>query len=131
MIHVSCAIILNKGKVLICQRSPKMSLALKWEFPGGKVEEGESKEQCLKREIKEELGLGIQIQEALPYITHHYPDFSITLYPFICKITSGEAHPFEHSALEWSTFSDLLKYDWAEADIPIIHMILKHGNWNI
>lgn len=104
---------------------------MKWEFPGGKVEEGESKEQCLKREIKEELGLGIQIHQALPYTTHHYPDFSITLYPFICKITSGEAHPFEHSTLEWSTFSELLKYDWAEADVPIVHMILKHGNWNI
>ena len=89
-IHVACAIIELGEKVLCTQRSASMSLPLKWEFPGGKIDEGESPEECLKRELTEELGIEVAIGRALPPATHHYPSFSVTLYPFICEIISGE-----------------------------------------
>jgi 8-oxo-dGTP diphosphatase len=85
MLQVTCAIIEHNNKVLICQRSATMKLPMKWEFPGGKIEHGESKEDCLQREIKEELGMIITIDRALKPVEYQYPDFSICLYPFIAN----------------------------------------------
>lgn len=85
-IHVACAIIENGGKVLCAQRSESMSLSLKWEFPGGKIALGESLEECLRRELIEEMGVTIRVGKSLPPSTHHYPNFAVTLYPFVCSI---------------------------------------------
>lgn len=74
MLNVTCAIIEHNNKILICQRSERMKLPLKWEFPGGKVETGEGKEACLKREIREELGLDIKVGTALAVVEHVTPD---------------------------------------------------------
>lgn len=93
MLQVTCAIIEHNNKVLICQRSATMKLPMKWEFPGGKIE---SKEDCLQREIKEELSMIITIDRALMPVEHQYPDFCICLYPFICKWESGKVLPTEH-----------------------------------
>lgn len=120
MIHVTCAILLKENKILICQRSEKMKLPLKWEFPGGKIEENESKKECLKREIKEELALNIQVLTPLEIVTHHYPNFSIALYPFLCRIISGKPKIVEHAQVKWVTLDELDSYDWAEADLPIL-----------
>jgi len=119
-IHVACAIIELGGKVLCTQRNESMSLPLKWEFPGGKINDGESPEKCLKRELIEELGVEIAVGQSLTTTTHHYPSFSVTLYPFICEIISGEITPHEHSAMVWLPVEELQTLDWAEADWPVI-----------
>lgn len=125
MIHVSCAIIKHKGKILICQRSPRMKLPLKWEFPGGKIEKGESKEACLIREIKEELDIEIAVQSGLQMVSYEYEDFSICLYPFLATLDSGEPKAIEHAQLKWVSSDELLNYDWAAADIPIVEEFLS------
>lgn len=127
MIHVTCAIIVNDNKTLICQRSAAMKLPLKWEFPGGKMEQGESKEECLYRELWEELGIEIGIGEALTPVECHYPTFSICLYPFLCTLDSGTVHPTEHAQAIWVDRTELLNYDWAEADVPIVNEYLNRN----
>jgi len=119
-LQVACAIIEDEGKVLCTQRSKAMSLPLKWEFPGGKIDPYELPEDCLRRELIEELGLHINIGRALPPQTHHYPTFAVTLYPFICTIESGEIALHEHAALVWLPPEKLITLDWAEADWPVI-----------
>lgn len=119
-LHVACAIIEQGGKILAAQRSPATSLPLKWEFPGGKIETGESPEQCLSREILEELGVSIHIDRALTASTHSYPDFTVTLYPFTCRLSHGTLTMHEHHALQWIEPHRMPELDWAAADQPII-----------
>jgi 8-oxo-dGTP diphosphatase len=123
-IHVACAIIENGGKVLCAQRSESMSLSLKWEFPGGKIALGESLEECLRRELIEEMGVTIRVGKSLPPSTHHYPNFAVTLYPFVCSIESGEIVLHEHAAITWLPSVALHSLDWAEADLPVIQSYL-------
>jgi|SRR5690606_38329199 len=123
MIHVACAIILQGDKYLICQRSDKMKLPLKWEFPGGKVEEGESLEDCLIREVQEELDITITINRQLEIVVHHYEDFKVTLYPFICTIKDGFISLKEHAQYKWVLKNEISQYDLAAADVPIIKFI--------
>ncbi|MBD1432321.1 (deoxy)nucleoside triphosphate pyrophosphohydrolase [Sphingobacterium sp. DN00404] len=125
MLHVTCAIIEHNNKILICQRSASMKLPLKWEFPGGKIEGEESKEECLKREIKEELGLEIEVGSTLTHVEHHYPEFSLYLYPFICRWTGGSLAIAEHAQAIWVPHDDLRYYDWAEADMPVVKEIAE------
>lgn len=96
------------------------SLPLKWEFPGGKVEAGESLEECLNRELCEEMGIVVDITAALPAHTHHYPDFSVTLHPFVCTMKSGTIALREHVAANWVPPERLYELDWAEADYPVL-----------
>jgi 8-oxo-dGTP diphosphatase len=131
MLQVTCAIIENNGKILCAQRSEKMKLPLKWEFPGGKIEERESLKACLKREIREELGIEIDILEQLPSFEHSYSaDFSIELFPFRCKILSNEIHLAEHKQIKWLSLEELEKLDWAKADVPIVNYLKTHRNGN-
>lgn len=125
MINVVCAIIINDNKILICQRSKKMKLPLQWEFPGGKVENDENEKDGLKREIMEELNLQIDVKHRLTNVIHHYPDFSINLIPFICKIINGKPIPIEHKAIKWAEWNELKSYDWAAADVPIVDELLN------
>jgi 8-oxo-dGTP diphosphatase len=100
-VHVACAIIEKDGKVLSTQRSETMSLPLKWEFPGGKIHEGERSEECLRRELHEELGITVVLSRSLAPITYQYPSFIVTLYPFVCRIAAGEINLHEHKAFRW------------------------------
>ncbi len=126
MIQVSCAIIVNSiGKVLVTQRSALMPLPLKWEFPGGKIEDNETAEECLIREIKEELNIEIEITGSLSPNDHQYPDKLIRLIPFICRQTGGEIVLKEHADYKWLDVKDLLDLDWAEADVPIVKRYLN------
>lgn len=123
-INVACAIVERDGLTLAAQRSASMSLPLKWEFPGGKIEPGESPEECLLRELVEEMGITISVGKSLPKHTHQYPTFTVTLYPYICRIESGEIILYEHSAITWLPKDQLESLDWAEADLPIIEKYL-------
>jgi 8-oxo-dGTP diphosphatase len=119
-IHVACAIIEQNGRVLATQRSAVMSMPLKWEFPGGKIDPGETPGECLRREVREELGVEIEVGRPLTAVTHRYADFTVTLYPFLCRITAGEITLHEHQALAWLTPAELQGLDWAEADRPVL-----------
>lgn len=119
-LHVACAIIEQEGKVLAAQRSATMTLPLKWEFPGGKIEAGESPEECLVRELKEELGVSVSIGAALSPATHCYTDFTVTLYPFTCRLSGGLITMHEHHALKWIEPERMPELDWAAADLPVI-----------
>ncbi len=119
-IHVACALIERDGLVLAAQRSERMNLPLKWEFPGGKIDPGESPAECLRRELREELGIGIAPGAPLSTTTHAYLDFKVTLYPFICSVESGEITLHEHKQILWLRPERLHKLDWAEADLPVI-----------
>jgi len=119
-IHVTCGIIESNGLVLAAQRSRWMRIPLKWEFPGGKIEDGELPEDCLRRELMEELGIQVTVDNALPPVTHDYPSLRVTLYPFICRIVAGIPTNHEHEAIVWLLPEHLLTIDWAEADIPVV-----------
>ena len=121
-IHVTCAIIERDGLVLAAQRSATMSMPLKWEFPGGKIHEGETPEECLRRELVEELGIQVAVGKSLPASTHHYPAFTVTLYPYVCTITAGEIVIHEHETIVWLPLDELHSLDWAEADLPVIEV---------
>ena len=126
MIQVSCAIITNAQKqVLVTQRSPLMPLPLKWEFPGGKIEENETAEECLIREIKEELNIEIEITGSLSPNNHQYPDKLIRLIPFICRQIGGKIILKEHADYKWLDVKDLLDLDWAEADVGVVEEYLR------
>lgn len=125
MINVTCAIIIVNGKILVTQRSENMSLPLKWEFPGGKLEENESHIDCIKREIKEELSIDIEVLEQLSSSIYDYGTFKINLIPFFAKYISGEIKLTEHKDYKLLNKVDLLKMDWAKADLPIVEEFLK------
>lgn len=125
MLNVTCAIILFEDKVLATQRSEGMKLPLKWEFPGGKLEENESEKECIKREIKEEINIEIEVIKKLSNSVFDYGAFKINLIPFIANYISGEILLSEHKDFKLLTKTELLDLDWAEADIPIVEEFLK------
>ncbi len=128
MIEVTCGIIVQGNKILVTQRSEKMKLPLKWEFPGGKIEENETAEECILREIKEELNLEIEILKRLRASPYDYGIFKINLIPFIAKYQNGVIILAEHKDFKWIEAKDLLSLDWAPADIPILNEFLKDYN---
>lgn len=124
-VRVTCAIIEFVDKVLVVQRSKKMNLPLKWEFPGGKIEEGEREEECILREIKEELNLDIEISNKLNSTEYDYPNISIELIPFVVTQVGGQISLSEHADYKYLSKDELLNLDWAEADIPIVKEYLN------
>jgi 8-oxo-dGTP diphosphatase len=122
IIPVTCAIIFHQGKVLAAQRSVIMPLPGKWEFPGGKVEEGEAPEACLIREIREELAIDIRIFGALqPSEFSYTSQKTIRLIPFLATWEAGDIRLLEHSEVKWIGPEELFSLDWAAADVPIVH----------
>lgn len=125
-IRVACAIININEKILVVQRSESMSLPLKWEFPGGKIEENESEEDCILREIKEELNINIQVSYKLTNSIYQYPNLVIELIPFVAVHQSGNIKLTEHKAYLLLGKSKLLTLDWAEADLPIVKEYINY-----
>ncbi len=123
MTIVTCTIIEKEGRILIARRAADQKLAGKWEFPGGKVEDGESPEECLKRELEEEFGIQAEVGEFICSNKHHYDHISIELMAFRVKYISGEFTLTDHDTIEWVAPEELLNYDLAEADIPIAEML--------
>ena len=95
------------------------------EFPGGKVEEGETKESALIREIREELDIDIQITKEFITVDHEYPDFKLTMHSFLCTSDSRELDLKEHVAFQWLSKKDLINLDWAAADVPIVKQLIE------
>jgi 8-oxo-dGTP diphosphatase len=117
---VVCAIIEREERFLIARRSSGRHLAHKWEFPGGKVEPGESEVEALRRELLEELGVTVEMIERLTPVEHRYPDRSLRLIAFRCKIIEGAPQAGEHEELRWIGIDEARDYDFPEADIPIL-----------
>ncbi|MEB2776477.1 (deoxy)nucleoside triphosphate pyrophosphohydrolase [Algoriphagus sp. D3-2-R+10] len=129
VVSVTCALIILDNKVLCAQRSETMPLPGLWEFPGGKIEEDESPEACLIREIKEELAISIRVISSLRLNKHSYSKGKvIQLMPFICRWESGEINLLEHQEVKWLSRDELNSLNWAPADIPIVNDLFD--NWN-
>ena len=121
-VPVVCAIIMRDERIMLAQRPLDKKLGGLWEFPGGKVEPGESAEAALHRELQEELGCTVRITQPLAPFVHAYDWGSIELIPFICELTSDSPapHPHEHTALVWVEHSLLQSYNLAPADVPLL-----------
>ena len=126
MIDVVCALIQNdNGQILACKRARGSHLAGRWEFPGGKVEPGESKRAALLREIQEELGVSVEIDEAFVAVKWTDGRVEICLSPYICRLISGNPHPLDHEEIRWCVPDELNLLNWAPADIPILQEWLE------
>lgn len=122
-IEVVAAVIKKDNKYFCAQRNNKGELAKKWEFPGGKVEKGETLEESLKRELKEELKINVDIKEFLMTVKHEYNTFELTLHAFLCESLTEKFILTEHLDSKWLTKGELESLDWAAADIPIVEKI--------
>ncbi len=125
MINVVCGIIKVRDKILVTQRSDKMKLPLKWEFPGGKLEKDENEINCIKRELKEELNIEITVKQKLSNSIFEYEDFKINLIPYVVEYVAGEIILAEHAAFQLLEKHKLSLLDWAEADLPIVRELIN------
>ena len=125
MKQVTAAIIVRKGTVLLTRRKDGEALAGFWEFPGGKVEEGETPQECLQRELNEELGLTTVAGILLAECTYHYDHGSFNLIALKTELISGEPKLTVHDKAEWVNIDDLESYNLAPADKLLVHTIRK------
>jgi 8-oxo-dGTP diphosphatase len=126
MIRVTCAVVFHENKILVTQRGPGMKQPFKWEFPGGKMEPGESEENCILRELEEELQISVTLTGRLKACTHNYGDFQILLIPFTAVYDSGNITLFEHMNFAWLSPDELPKLDWAPADVEVMEAVLEY-----
>jgi mutator protein MutT len=124
-ILVAIAVVVEAGKILICQRKSEDSFGGYWEFPGGKTEEGESIEHCLLRELREELDLAVEPIEPLTAIVHKYPNVHLTLHPFLCRRVSGEPKLIECQKIEWIAPASLRDFRFPPANGALLDEIVR------
>ena len=124
---VSAAIIVENKKILCVQRNKGKYdyISYKYEFPGGKLEEGEKEEDALKREISEELNLEIDVAEKFLVVTHEYLDFDLTMHSYLCKANTEKLVLKEHIDAKWLHKNELIELDWAAADLPIVSKLIN------
>ena len=128
-IEVVAGVIFCKDEILCVQRKKNKLhyISEKFEFPGGKIEPGESKEEALHRELLEELNLSINIKSFFMTVTHEYPDFELIMHTYICEVESKELTLNEHIDKKWLKVNELDQLDWAGADIPIVEKLVSNG----
>ena len=129
MVEVVAALIWKNGKFMICQRPAHKARGLLWEFVGGKVEPGETKEQALVRECREELAVTVAVQEEFMSLVHEYPDITIHLTVFNAYIAEGVPQLLEHNDIRWIPPKEIKNYDFCPADNKILEKIAEvyHG----
>jgi len=126
LLVAACALVDTDGPVLLAQRPEGKQLAGLWEFPGGKVEPGETPEQCIIRELHEEIGIETEIPCLAPltFASHSYDDFHLLMPLFVCRRFRGIAHPREGQALKWVRPKDMRDYPMPPADAPLIPFLI-------
>lgn len=121
MKQVVAALIVREGRVLICQRTRHQTLPLKWEFPGGKIEPGETPEAALSRELEEELGIRAQIGKRIAMVRHHYKNgASVELQFFVVESFQGQLQNRIFHDMQWVERAEMPEYDFLEADIGVV-----------
>ena len=126
-VEVSAALIFHGGKLLITQRHAGTHLGGLWEFPGGKREADETFEQCLLREIREELGVDISVGELFAEVRHDYPEKSVHLKFFCCQLLRGEPQPLDCAAVKWITLAELTAHEFPAADAQLLEQLKRTG----
>lgn len=119
------AVIVDGERVLCVRRGPSRHLSGMWEFPGGKIDPGESAQSALVREIREELGCDIEVSTEVASTTHDYAFGSVTLTTFYCTLVSGYPELSEHVAMVWLPARELRSLDWAPADLPAVEVVVE------
>lgn len=125
MVEVVAALIWKNGKFMICQRPAHKARGLLWEFVGGKVEPGETKEQALVRECREELAVTVAVQDEFMSLVHEYPDIAIHLTVFNASIAEGVPQLLEHNDIRWIPPKEIKNYDFCPADNKILEKIAE------
>lgn len=132
MKDVTAAIIFKHGKVLIARRAPGENCAGSWEFPGGKIERGETPEQCLARELQEEFDIQASIKDFIAESIYEYPTGSIRLLAYVAEVIAGDIKLHVHDDYAWVDLNDLLSYDLLPADMPIaLSLQSKLGSFKV
>ena len=126
-IEVVAAIIKHNNKILCTQRdvSKNEEVSFKWEFPGGKIEVGETNEEALKREIKEELNIEVNIEKYFMEVNYIYPSFKLKMYTYLCNTQTDNIELLVHKDYKWLRNDELNTLDWAPADKPIINKLME------
>ncbi len=127
MVDVAAALIWDGGRFMICQRPAHKTRGMLWEFVGGKLEPGETKEQALVRECREELDILVDADSVFTEVVHEYPDLTVHLTLFNAHIVSGEPKLLEHNDLRWITPEEIPLYDFCPADKAILERIIEYG----
>ena len=129
MTEVFAALIWDKDKFLICQRPANKARALLWEFVGGKIEEGETKEQALIRECKEELNIVLNVGDVFMEVDHEYPDITVHLTLFNATIAEGVPQKLEHNDIKWIIPSEIHNYDFCPADVALLRQLMQKSRY--
>ena len=125
MIDVTAAILVKDSKVLIAKRKPEDKQPGKWEFPGGKIEAGESARECLKREMREEFGIDVRVGKFLGESIYDYPHGSIRLLAYLAEWQAGDIALKDHADYTWAQCDRLSEFDFTPADLPFVRMLIS------
>ncbi|MCX8158000.1 MAG: 8-oxo-dGTP diphosphatase MutT [Verrucomicrobiae bacterium] len=128
-IEVAAGLIFRHGRLLVAQRRAEDHLGGTWEFPGGKREAGESFEMCLARELREELGVEVQVGELVETVDHDYPEKQVHLRFFLCRILHGDPQPLGCAALAWITPEEMAHYPFPPADARLLEKLRAQQEW--
>jgi 8-oxo-dGTP diphosphatase len=126
-IRVVAAVIEREGRYLITQRRPTAVLPLLWEFPGGRVEDGETDAAALKREVRHRLGVEIEVGQLISFVSHPYERYVVDLYLYECRIESGDLGPLAVNAFKWVTSAEFDQYPFTPADEASMNKLLDVG----